>query len=87
MYATGGGATPQPKKGNSIKEESEQDETAKDYSDGHSINFKNSIYSKIRGDPSVNHLPSARHFPMQSDASASQISVLGYTNKTMGMRN
>ena len=26
MYATGGGATPQPKKGNSIKEESEQDE-------------------------------------------------------------
>ena len=51
-----------------------------------SINFKNSIYSKIRGDPSVNQLPSmvsARHNPIHSE-SASQISVLGYTNKMVG---
>ena len=75
-----------PKKGNSIKEESERDESANDYSDGVSINFKNSIYSKIRGDPSVNHLPSmvtARDNPIHSE-SASQISALGYTNKIVG---
>ena len=77
---------PKTKKGNSIKEESERDESANDYSDGVSINFKNSIYSKIRGDPSVNHLPSmvtARDNPIHSE-SASQISALGYTNKIVG---
>ena len=47
-----GGTTPQPKKGSSIKEESEG--SGNEESDGVSINFKNSIYSKIRGDPSVN---------------------------------
>ena len=47
-----GGTTPQPKKGSSIKEESEG--SGNEESDYASINFKNSIYSKIRGDPSVN---------------------------------
>ena len=52
-----------------------------------SINFKNSIYSKIKYDPSVHNLApsmiSARHQPMHSDASASQISMMGFTNKTL----
>ena len=53
-----------------------------------SINFKNSIYSKIKYDPSVANLApsmiSARHQPMGSDASASQISTMGFTSKMLG---
>ena len=53
-----------------------------------SINFKNSIYSKIQYDPSVHNLApsmiSARHQPLHSDASASQISTMGLTSKTLG---
>lgn len=53
-----------------------------------SINFKNSIYSKIKYEPSVANLApsmiSARHQPMHSDASASQISTFQLTSKMMG---
>lgn len=54
-----------------------------------SINFKNSIYSKIKFDPSVHNLApsmiSARHQAMHSDASASQIStMMGFTNQILG---
>ena len=53
-----------------------------------SINFKNSIYSKIKFDPSVHNFApsmiSARHMPMHSDASASQISTMGLTSKILG---
>ena len=51
-FANRAGATPQPRKGSSIREESEG--SGNEQSDGVSINFKNSIYSKIKGDPSVN---------------------------------